>query len=82
LWGISHETIDRFGYDDEQCDQIFVIDDMEAASIQKVFSRCMNHDELDRQPSTMDSEPSLDDYKHDGDVDLRMMRKMMNNISR
>jgi hypothetical protein len=29
--------IDRFGYDEEQCDQIPVIDDMEVASIQNAF---------------------------------------------
>jgi hypothetical protein len=39
---------------------------MEVASIQKAFSRCLNHDELD--PSTMDSEPGLD-YKIDDDVE-------------
>jgi hypothetical protein len=53
LLGINNKTIHRFGYDDEQCDQIFVIDDMEVASIQKVFSRCMNHDELN--PSTVNN---------------------------
>ena len=66
FWGISYKTIDRFGYDEEQCDQIPVIDDMEVASIQNAFSRCLNHDELDL--STMDAEPGFD-YKIDGDVE-------------
>jgi hypothetical protein len=57
-------SIGLFGYVEEQCDQIPVIDDMEVASIQNAFSRCLNHEALD--PSTMDSEPGFD-HKIDGD---------------
>ena len=66
FWGIHYKTIDRFGYDEEQCDQIPVIDDNEVASIQQAFSRSLNHDEFD--PSTVDSEPDLEDGD-DGDDD-------------
>jgi hypothetical protein len=61
FWGIHYKTIDRFGYDDEQSDQIPVIDDDEVALIHRNFNRTLNHDEVDPATIDPDKEDDFDD---------------------